>query len=122
MSAWNQVTVAGSVGDTNLVFGKNGTPFVKFSIRVGQGKGKDPAWFSVIAFKDLAENIAATFSKGQRAIVTGSLQQSKYTKDGVEKVANEILADSVGVDLAYATAVIAKVESSAPQATNEDPF
>ena len=107
------VIVGNITQDPELRFSPNGTPVVKFSI--AENKGKDDkattSFFDVVAFKTLAENIAESVGKGSRVIVSGRLQQNTWeTPEGDKRSRVEILADSVGPDLLWATAAVTKNE------------
>ena len=61
-------------------------------------------------WRQAAENVAESMTRGTRAIVTGRLRQRSYeTREGEKRTVYEIEADEVGVSLRNATAKVAKV-------------
>lgn len=59
----------------------------------------------VTAFRRLAENAANTFTKGDPVLVAGMQTVTEYTdRDGNPRTGREIIADHLGVSLAFATA------------------
>jgi single-strand DNA-binding protein len=68
------------------------------------------SFFDVVAWRDLAENVALSLAKGTRVVVTGRLEQRSWeTDDGEHRVKVEIVADEVGVSLRFATVDVHKV-------------
>ncbi|WP_282781149.1 single-stranded DNA-binding protein [Nocardia sp. CC201C] len=56
-------------------------------------------------WRDAAENIAESLTKGARVIVCGKLQQRSYDdREGNKRTVVELVADEVGVSLKYAVA------------------
>lgn len=61
-----------------------------------QGEEKLTDFFSVVAWRSLAETICKYCSKGKEIIISGEMQSRKYTdKDGNARIAWEILANSI---------------------------
>lgn len=61
-----------------------------------QGEEKLTDFFSVVAWRNLAETICKYCSKGKEIIISGEMQSRKYTdKDGNYRIAWEILANSI---------------------------
>ena len=116
MSFGNDVTVVGSVSDPELKFVSTGKAVTNFSVRVPGGKGREPHYFDVVCWEGLAENVAATFNKGDRAIVNGRLEQQKWEQDGNKRSRVQITASSVGADLTYASAELTRSERTEPSA------
>jgi len=66
-------------------------------------------WYTVKAFRHLAQNIGSSLRKGDRIVVTGKLQLRQWTgDDGRRRTYPEIIADSVGHDLKWGTAKFAR--------------
>ena len=62
------------------------------------------------AFGQIAENIAATCTKGMRVILTGRPETSEYVdKDGVNRKAFDVIVDDMGPSLKFATAVVDRI-------------
>jgi len=69
------------------------------------------SFYTVVTWRNLAENVAESVHKGTRVIVTGRLEQRSWeTPDGQKKSTVEIVADAVGPDLTYASAHVTKNE------------
>ena len=63
------------------------------------------SFFDVVCWRDLAENVALSLSKGMRVIVTGRLEQRSWeTEEGDHRSKVEITADEIGPSLLFATA------------------
>jgi single-strand DNA-binding protein len=66
----------------------------------GQWKDGDSLFLTVNVWRQAAENVAESMTRGTRAIVTGRLRQRSYeTKEGEKRTVYEIEADEVGVSL-----------------------
>jgi len=62
------------------------------------------SFFDVVCWRDLAENVALSLSKGMRVIVTGRLDQRSWeTDEGEHRSKVEITADEIGPSLLFAT-------------------
>lgn len=55
-------------------------------------------------WREAAENVAESLSRGARVIVTGRLKQRSYEKDGQVRTVIELEVDEIGPSLKYATA------------------
>ena len=67
-------------------------------------------WFTVHAYRWLAENALASLSKGDSVIVTGRLKLREWeTKEGKRGMAVEIEADSIGPDLRWGRSAFQRV-------------
>jgi single-strand DNA-binding protein len=79
--------------------------------RATQEWQESTSFFDVICWRDLAENVALSLTKGMRVVVTGRLEQRTWeTEDGEHRSKVEITADEVGPSLRYATADVQRVE------------
>ena len=68
------------------------------------------SFFNVTAWREMAENVAESVTKGSRVIVTGRLEQRSWEVDGEKKSTVEIVADEIGPSLRWATAQVVKNE------------
>jgi single-strand DNA-binding protein len=83
--------------------------------RATQEWQESTSFFDVICWRDLAENVALTLSKGMRVVVTGRLEHRTWeTEDGEHRSKVEITADEIGPSLRFATADVHKVERQVP--------
>lgn len=115
------ITVTGNLtDDPELRFTPNGTATVRFSVavnaRVRQSDGTwtdgDPSYYNVTAWRDLAERVAESLTKGTRVVVTGRLEQRHWTTEGGEKRATwQITADDIGASLMFATVTVVRKAS-----------
>ena len=65
----------------------------------------------VVCWRDLAENVALSLTKGMRVVVSGRIEQRSWeTEDGEHRSKVEIVADEIGPSLRYATAEVHRVE------------
>ncbi len=83
-----------------------------------QGKWVDAEtnWFTVTAFRGLAENAEASLKKGDRVIVRGRLRVRGWTSGEKSGITVEIEADAIGHDLAWGTSEFHRV----PRGTAQD--
>jgi single-strand DNA-binding protein len=79
--------------------------------RTTQEWQESTSFFDVICWRDLAENVALSLTKGMRVVVTGRLEHRTWeTEEGEHRSKVEITADEVGASLRFATAEVHKVE------------
>jgi single-strand DNA-binding protein len=65
-------------------------------------------YINVSAWRQLAENLAASLHKGQPVVVVGRLRQREFERDGQRITTYEVDADHVGHDLSKGSAVFAR--------------
>lgn len=114
MSTKIPVSIAGNlVADPELSIGESGVAHAKLRVAVNQRiQGADGTWrdgepvfHNVSAFRALAENAATSLKKGDPVTVAGELEFRSYEKDGERREARRIVADTIGPDLRFGTAV-----------------
>lgn len=114
MSTKIPVSIAGNlVADPELSIGESGVAHAKLRVAVNQRiQGADGSWHdgepvfhNVSAFRALAENAATSLKKGDPVTVTGELEFRSYEKDGERREARRIVADTIGPDLRFGTAM-----------------
>jgi len=114
MSTKIPVSIAGNlVADPELSIGESGVAHAKLRVAVNQRiQGADGTWHdgepvfhNVSAFRALAENAATSLKKGDPVTVAGELEFRAYEKDGERREARRIVADTIGPDLRFGTAV-----------------
>lgn len=110
-------------GEPELRFTPSGAAVVNFSVGV-QARRKtdegwvdgDTTWYRCNAWRQFAENIAESLTKGDRVNVTGRLKSRSYeAKDGSKGVSWEVEVETCGPDLKFATA-----RSQRPQRGQQD--
>jgi single-strand DNA-binding protein len=76
------------------------------------------SFFDVVCWRDLAENVALSLTKGMRVVVTGRIEQRSWeTDDGDHRSKVEIVADEVGASLRFATVDVHRIDRR--QSTDE---
>ena len=111
----NTITVVGNVTrDPELRFTQGGMAVANFGIAWNKKKAdgeEEVSFFNVSCFRQLAENVAESVTKGSRVVVYGALSQRSWdTPDGDRRSAVEIIADDVAPSLKWASAEIRKNE------------
>jgi single-strand DNA-binding protein len=112
------VTLVGNITkDPELRYTTGGRGVASFGLAVNRRWQSNGEWqeevsfFNVTAWGELGENVAASMQKGNRAIVAGRLAQRSYdTREGEKRNIVEIVADSIGPDLRWATCEVARTE------------
>lgn len=98
-----------------------GVPVISFRLATTQrhrdersGQWVDGAtnWYTVSAFRRLAEHAHASLQKGQRVIVTGKLKLRAWETSAKRGLDVEIDADAIGHDLLWGTSVFQRDGSS----------
>lgn len=122
MASDNCVTLVGNItDDPELRFTPSGAAVANFTVAVnrryknqdGQWEDKLDGFFRCNCWRDMAENVAESLSKGSRVVVVGRLQQRSWDdQDGNKRSAFEVQVDEVGPSLRWATASIQKSQRS----------
>lgn len=68
----------------------------------------DTNWYTVSAFRNLAENVATSVNKGERVILTGRLRIRDWENTDRSGTTVEVEADSIGHDLSWGTSAYAR--------------
>jgi single-strand DNA-binding protein len=121
MSSENTVTIVGNLTrDPELRFISSGAATANLSIAVNRKwmNKQTSQWeeqvsfFDVVCWRELAENVSESLTKGTRVTVTGRLEQRSWEdpKDGAKRSKVEIVADEVSPSLRWATANVEKTE------------
>jgi single-strand DNA-binding protein len=115
----NTVTVVGNLTrDPELRYTPTGQAVVKFGIAVNRfytnrkgDKVESTDFFTVNAWRSLAENVAESLKTGARVVVTGRIQTRTWeTEDADRRTVVEIEAEEVAASLRWATARLAKAK------------
>jgi single-strand DNA-binding protein len=113
------VTITGNLtDDPDLRFTPNGNPVANFRLavtaRIKDGdswRDGDTSFFRVNVWRQLAEHVAESLSKGDRAVVIGRLKSRSWeTPEGDKRSVVEVEADEVAPSLRW---VVAKPERAA---------
>lgn len=117
------VTVVGNLtDDPELRFTPSGAAVAKFRIAStprnfdktsNEWKDGEPLFLACNIWRQAAENVAESLTRGSRVIVTGRLKQRTYeTREGEKRTVIELEVDEIGPSLRYATAKVQKMSRS----------
>ena len=120
-----QITIAGNlVDDPELRFTPAGQPVARFRVAstprfrdnsTGEWKDGDSLFLTCNVWRQAAENVAESLTRGTRVIVSGRLRQRSYeTKEGEKRTVYEIEVDDVGPSLRNASAKVNRVARNGP--------
>lgn len=126
-----QITLVGNlVDDPELKFTPSNVAVAKFRVAstpryldkaTNEWKDADSLFLSCQIWRQAAENVAESLTKGMRVILSGRLKQRSYeTKEGEKRTVFEVEVDEIGPALTNATAKVEKVSRSAPK--GDDPW
>ena len=123
MSGDTAITLVGNLtADPELRFTQSGVPVADFTVastpRIfdrasGEWKDGDALFLRCTLWRQPAENVAETLTKGSRVIVTGRLKQRSYeTREGEKRTVVEVDVEEIGPSLRYATARVTRAGKS----------
>lgn len=123
MAGETVITVVGNLtADAELRFTPSGAAVANFTVastprsfdrQSGEWKDQDALFMRCNIWRQPAENVAETLTRGMRVIVTGRLRQRSFeTREGEKRTIVELEVDEVGPSLRYATAKVNKVSRS----------
>ena len=115
-----QITIAGNlVDDPELRFTPAGQPVARFRVastprfldkNTNEWKDGDSLFLTCNVWRQAAENVAESLTRGTRVIVSGRLRQRSYeTKEGEKRTVYEVEVDDVGPSLRNASAKVNKM-------------
>ena len=118
-----QITIAGNlVDDPELRFTPAGQPVARFRVAstprfldkgTNEWKDGDSLFLTCNVWRQAAENVAESLTRGMRVIVSGRLRQRSYeTKEGEKRTVYEVEVDEVGPSLRNASAKVSKIARS----------
>ncbi len=111
------ITLVGNLtADPELRFTPSGAPVANFTVAstprtfdraTSEWKDGDAMFINCSVWRQAAENVAESLTKGMRVIVQGRLKSRSYeTREGERRTVFEIDVDEVGPSLRYATAKV----------------
>jgi single-strand DNA-binding protein len=124
MAGETSITLVGNLtADPELRFLPNGTAMVKFTVastartldrESGTWKDSDPLFMACTAWRDMADHIAESLTKGTRVIVSGRLRLSRWEdKETHEKrSAYGLDVDEIGPSLRFAQVKVTRMNRS----------
>lgn len=120
MAGETVITVVGNLtADPELRFTPSGAAVANFTVastprtldrQSGEWKDGDALFMRCNVWRQAAENVAETLTRGMRVMVSGRLRQRSFeTREGEKRTIVELEVDEVGPSLKYATAKVNKV-------------
>jgi single-strand DNA-binding protein len=117
------ITIIGNlVGDPELRYTPTGQAVATFRVAstprymdrtTNEWKDGDSLFLSCNVWRQAAENVAESLTRGMRVIVSGRLRQRSYeTKEGEKRTVYEIEVDEVGPSLRNASAKVTRSSRS----------
>ena len=123
MAGETTITVVGNLcDDPELRYTPSGAAVAKFRLAstprtfdkaTSEWKDGEPLFLACTVWRQMAENVAESLTKGTRVIVSGRLKQRSYeTREGEKRTVVELDVDEVGPSLKYATAKVQRMQRS----------
>ena len=120
MAGETTITVIGNLtADPELRFTPSGAAVASFTVastprtfdrNSGEWKDGDALFLRCNIWRQAAENVAESLTRGSRVLVSGRLRQRSFeTREGEKRTVVELEVDEVGPSLKYATAKVNKV-------------
>ena len=119
MAGETVITVVGNLtADPELRYTQNGLPVANFTIAstprnfdraTSEWKDGEALFLRASVWREFAEHVAGSLTKGSRVIATGRLKQRSYeTREGEKRTTIELEVDEIGPSLRYATAQVTR--------------
>ena len=113
------ITLVGNLtADPELRFTPSGAPVANFTVastprtfdrNANEWKDGDAMFLNCAVWRQAAENVAESLTKGMRVIVQGRLRSRSYeTREGEKRTVFEVEVDEIGPALRYATAKVSR--------------
>ncbi|MCB0911212.1 MAG: single-stranded DNA-binding protein [Propionibacteriaceae bacterium] len=113
------ITLVGNLtADPELRFTPSGAPVANFTVastprtfdrNANEWKDGDAMFLNCAVWRQAAENVAESLTKGMRVIVQGRLKSRSYeTREGEKRTVFEVDVDEIGPALKYATAKVTR--------------
>ena len=113
------ITIIGNLtADPELRFTPSGAAVTSFTVastprtfdrQTGEWKNAETLFMRCSSWRDAAENVAESLTKGTRVIVQGRLIQRSYTtREGEQRTVVEMQVDEIGPSLRYAKAQVTR--------------
>ena len=113
------ITLVGNLtADPELRFTPSGAPVANFTVAstprtfdrtTNEWKDGDAMFLNCAVWRQAAENVAESLTKGMRVIVQGRLKSRSYeTREGEKRTVFEVDVDEIGPALKYATAKVTR--------------
>ena len=113
------ITVVGNLtADPELRYTQGGLAVANFTIastprtfdrQANDWKDGEALFLRASVWREFAEHVAGSLTKGSRVVATGRLKQRSYeTKEGERRTSIELEVDEIGPSLRYATAQVTR--------------
>ena len=123
MAGDTTLTIIGNLtNDPELRFTPSGQAVASFTVasstrvcdpQTNEWKDGDTTFLRCSVWRQYAENVAESLTRGTRVIVNGRLKQRSYeTKEGEKRTVYEVEVDEVGPSLRNASAKVTKTQRS----------
>jgi len=121
MAGETLVTVVGNLtADPELRYTQSGQAVAGFTVastprvfKDGEWKDGDALFMRCNVWRQFAENVAESLTKGTRVVVQGKLKQRQFeTREGEKRTVVEVDVESVGPDLRYVTVKVNRPDRS----------
>lgn len=123
MAGETTITVIGNLtGDPELRFTPSGAAVANFTVastprtfdrQSNEWKDGETLFMRCSIWREAAESVAESLTKGTRVVVVGRLVQRSYeTREGEKRTVVELQVDEVGPSLRYATAKVTRTQRS----------
>ena len=123
MAGETVITVVGNLtADPELRYTQNGLPVANFTIastprnfdrQANEWKDGEALFLRASVWREFAEHVAGSLTKGMRVVAQGRLRQRSYQdREGNNRTAIELEVDEIGPSLRYATAKVNKANRS----------
>lgn len=123
MAGETVITVVGNLtSDPELRYTQNGLAVANFTIAStprtfdrasNEWKDGEALFLRASVWREFAEHVASSLTKGSRVMAQGRLKQRSYeTKEGEKRTSMELEIDEIGPSLRYATAQVTRASSS----------
>jgi single-strand DNA-binding protein len=124
----SQITVIGNItADPELKFINSGAAVVNFTIAdtprvydktANEWKDGETTFWRCSMWREAAENLAESLTRGTRVVAVGDVKSRSYEKDGEKRTAVELEVREIGPSLRYATAKVTKRNGTSAGAKN----
>jgi single-strand DNA-binding protein len=115
------ITIVGNLtGDPELRFTPSGSAVANFTVastprtfdrQSNEWKDGETLFMRCSIWREAAENVAESLTKGTRVVVTGRMKSRTFqTKEGENRTVIELEADEIGPSLRYATAKVNRTQ------------
>ena len=131
MAGETTLTVIGNLtNDPELRFQASGTPVANFTVastpkmfdrQSNEFKDGETLFLRCSVWRETAENVAESLTKGMRVILSGRLKSRSYeTKEGEKRTVIELEVDEIGPSLRFANAKVTKSAKGQPAASSRN--